>query len=682
MALPEHGDLPTFDITPADLRDQTNRLVHQVQSAVDTLVETVAPGSATVANTVRPLGDLDNAFKYEVQYIALFQSVAPSPDLRQAASDAINLLNQTYLALFQNEALFALVDVAYRLVEDEDATDESTRLLARFHRMFVDNGLQLSGADRDRFTWIAKRLLEIRVEFMDNLATDPGSLWVDQEALQGLPDRKLQSLALDDQGARGVRLDRPSVNAVLTKCRVASTRRDVFLAGQSIYPENARLFEEAVRLRSESAHLLGFPSYAVQQLRHQLVKSPEAVHELLDDFTAKLRPVASQEVQALEQIDGLEDPLHLWDFDYYHHRMLQEEYKVDHDRISEYFPAEHTLRRMFDTFEKLFGLSILEVTEKEDRHVWHPEVRVFAVRDRHEGSFLGFLYTDLYPRPGKYNHAANFNIRPGFRRKDGQQSPVATALVCNLSPATAADVPALLQHREVITVFHELGHAIHDLLGRTGYAMFTGHRTVRDFGEAPSQLLEYWCWVPECLQPLSFHYSYLPEYSDQWADSRKPPREIPDDLIEGLVAAKQVNQAILTLRQVAFSKFDMQIHTRSFHSEPNTLSPIAEIYNSHLQEMTLLRGAEGLDWGHGHATTLHYMWGQDANYFSYLYTRVLAADIWASHFRDDPMSETAALRYRRMVLEKGGSVDEAGMLRDFLGRVPRADAYFRDFGIV
>ncbi|PYH94522.1 zincin [Aspergillus ellipticus CBS 707.79] len=679
MALP-HRDLPAFDLTPTTLRDRANRLAHRVQTAVADLVESVGLEQATVARVVPPLGDLDNAFKHGIQYLALFQSVAPSADLRRASSEAVAQLTQTYLALFQNDRLFALVDAAHgQLPSEQD--DEATRLLGRLHRMFVDNGLQLTGPARDRFAWIARRLLELRNAFMDHIATDPGSQWIAEDALQGLPESTVQSLDRDPQGRRRVRLDRPTVTAVLGQCSVAATRQAIFLAQQSLYPANAVLFEETIRLRSEAAHLLGFPSFAAQQLRHQLVGSPTAVDELLDGLATKLRAIASDEMQALQRMADLPGPLHLWDFDYYHRRMQQAEYRIDHNQIAEYFPAESTVRRMLDTFETLLGLAIVEVADKEERHVWHPEVRVFTVRDRPTSSLLGVLYTDLYPRAGKYNHAANFDIHPGFIMKDGL-SPAATALVCNVSPATA-DLPALLQHREVITIFHELGHGIHDLLGKSQYAMFSGHRTVRDFVEAPSQLLEYWCWVPACLRQLSCHYSYLPEYADRGEGSKaKPPKEIPDALVEGLVAAKQVNQGILTLRQVAFSKFDMEIHSRTFASYSDAQPPVAEVYNSSLSNMTLLRGpAEGVDGGHGHAVTSHYMWGQEANYFSYLYTRVLAADIWATNFRADPMSATAGLGYRRRVLEKGGSVDEAAMLRELLGRAPRADAYFQELGI-
>lgn len=161
------------------------------------------------------------------------------------------------------------------------------------------------------------------------------------------------------------------------------------------------------------------------------------------------------------------------------------------------------------------------------------------------------------------------------------------------------------------------GKGIHDLLGRSNYAMFHGHRTVADFVEAPSQLLEYWCWVPECLQMLSCHYSYVSD--KQWPSTLvQPPKEIPENLVRSLIAAKKVNQGILTLRQLAFSKFDMQIHCPSSHHLIQSIRT-GEIYNSLLQKMTLLQGPENrINWGNGHVTTSHYMWGQEANYYSYL----------------------------------------------------------------
>ncbi|KAJ5826887.1 hypothetical protein N7447_003650 [Penicillium robsamsonii] len=682
MATPE---LPTFNISPSTLLDIATDLVNQVQQATNDLVNRVSPQNATFENALRPLADIDNEVKGKVQYLALFQAVSHLPELRKASSTAVNMVDKAYLGVFQIRSIFALVNAVYkRHAEGNDHAEESSKsedqkLLERFHSMFMENGLELEGDKRDRFLWISNRLIELRVAFMENLSSDPGYVWKDHHELEGMAIESLPSSA----SQRGIKLKKPDISMVLNRCHNAETRKEVFLRSQNIFPDNLEIFNEAVILRDESSRLLGFSSFAAQKSRHKMIKSPHDVDQLLDGLYNHLQPLAQKELERLQHLKmgdreiGEYSSLYLWDFDYYHDRLLREKYNTNHDLIAEYFPTEITIQRMLKVFETIFSLSIalLEVTKEQ---VWHSDVRVFSVRDE-KSVFLGFLYLDIYPREGKYNHAANFNIYPAYFSVGKQKQPVATALVCNVSQSSS-DKPALLQHRELITIFHELGHGIHDLLGRAKYAIFHGHRTVADFVEAPSQLLEYWCWVPECLQMLSCHYSYVS--GEQWSSAiAQPPKEIPDSLVHSLIAAKGVNQGILTLRQIAFSKFDMQIHCPSSHSLIESMRT-GEVYNSLLQKMTLLKGPDNrVDWGNGHVTTSHYMWGQEANYYSYLYTRILAADIWHSNFHSNPMSRDAGLRYRKMILAPGGSQNEVITLETFLERSPTLDAYLRDLGV-
>ncbi|KAE8386287.1 hypothetical protein BDV23DRAFT_175547 [Aspergillus alliaceus] len=596
---------PTLSITSATLLSNATSPVEKVQQAVDSLVNSVSPQNASFANAVGPLATIDNEVK----------------------SEAVNIVDKAYLRPFLNERLFALVDEVYDKIDEQGTTEEDRQLLGKLHRMFVDNGLRLSGPSRDRFIWISHRLIELRVTFMENLSTDLGSIWNGEHELEGLNTKT------------HIQLKKPDVSAVLSQCSVASTRREDFLRSLAVFPENIEIFHETVVLRDEAARLLGFSSFAAQKLRHQIVKSPGDIGKLLEKLS----------IGALQQLRGQGgESLSLWDFDYFHDRMLRERYHVDQDLIAEYFSVEVTIRRMLDVFGVLFGLSIAELVGRD--RVWHPDAKVFSVWDTEESAFIGYLYIDIYPREGKFNHAANFNIYHGYLKDNGQRATVITALVCNAS-SPSKDRPALIQHRELITIFHELGHGMHDLLGKSMYAIFHGHRTVPDFVETPSQLLEYWCWVPECPQKLSCHYTHL-----------------SPDLI------------VLTLRQVAFSKVDMRIHNPDSQRAIRNTS-IGEVYIPLLQDMTSLRGPEGgLDWGNGYVTTSHYMWGQEANYYSYLFTRILAAAIWFSSFRTNPTSQEAGLRYRRMVLENGGGRDEWEVLIGVLGREPRPRMYSRDLG--
>ena len=241
--------------------------------------------------------------------------------------------------------------------------------------------------------------------------------------------------------------------------------------------------------------------------------------------------------------------------------------------------------------------------------------------------------------------------------------------MCNFTKPTQTK-PSLLKHEEVVLLFHELGHGIHDLVSRTKYAQFHGTRTVQDFCEAPSQMLENWCWQPSQLELLSQHYV--------------TGEKIPDVMVQSLINAKGVNKGLFHLRQLHVSIFDMMIH------QPNSLSflersNISEIYNSLWEEITGLEGPNtqgtGQSWGHGEATFFHLMGDYDAGYYGYLVSNIYALDMFHTVFAPDPTSTKQGRRYRHLVLEKGGSQPELKTLTDFLGREPKMDAFYEELGL-
>ncbi|RAH46718.1 M3 family metallopeptidase [Aspergillus brunneoviolaceus CBS 621.78] len=702
MSAPTAHALPTFDITAEGLAEEAADLISYLEYSADKLVASVARSERTFDKVIRPLAAIDNELRARVQYIALFHGVSPCAAIRQASSAAENEVVQAHLALFQRDDLFALVDAVHANPQQHACVDEEDlKLLSRFHQLFIENGMKLTGASRERFTWITRRLVDLRVEFMQNLGADPGSVSFSEGELAGLGVEGFEIVEAGNVDAAAptryqVPLTKPVVTRILSQCSVPQTRKEVFLRHQNRYQPNVEIFREIVLLRDEASRLLGFESFAHRKLQRQLVQSPDRVEKWLKELHTALGPLAQRELEQLRAF-AKTDAIHLWDLDFYHNRILQEQYQVDHERVAEYFPARGTIERMLGLFEELFSVQF-EKVDASGKHTWHADVDAFAVWEADKSAFIGYLYVDIYPRPGKYNHAANFNIYPAYLNSEGKRTPVVTALVCNVS---RGGEPALLRHQEVITIFHELGHGMHDLLGQSKYALFHGHRTVADFVEAPSQLLENWCWVPDCLRRLSSHYSYTsttsPSPSSQPSPAPAPaaptltqprtPKQIPTSLLTALLAAKPLNLALLTLRQIAFSTFDLAVHHPTSPTALQSLD-IAATYNRLLEETTGLQGPsppspdqKSWTWGHGHVTTAHYVWSQEANYYSYLFTRMLAAEIWESHFQADPMSREAGLAYRRGILEHGGSREEWGLITGLLGREPGLGAYLRELGV-
>ena len=240
-----------------------------------------------------------------------------------------------------------------------------------------------------------------------------------------------------------------------------------------------------------------------------------------------------------------------------------------------------------------------------------------------------------------------------------------------------------------MTLFHELGHGIHDLVSRTTYSRFHGTNTVRDFVEAPSQMLENWCWTPSQLRSLSRHWSYVSaEYKSAFLDSNKgepqPPERIPDDLIDKLIKTKHVNDALANLRQLHFGTFDMLIHEPESHDAVKALD-IPEKFNKMRRDISGMEGpealGEGFHWGHGEATFGHLIGGYDAGYYGYLSSQVYSADMFFSVFKKNPLDGVQGRRYRHQVLEKGGSQDEMETLKGFLGREPSTEPFYKELGL-
>ena len=328
-----------------------------------------------------------------------------------------------------------------------------------------------------------------------------------------------------------------------------------------------------------------------------MAKSPDVINPFLSNLRSRLTAGGQKEVDHLLELKaedckagGLpyDGKYYMWDHRFYNRLMVEKEYSIDENKVAEFFPLDTTISGMLNIFEELVGFVFIKLepedqaklspTGKAQDITWHKDNIVFSVwNDASEGDgFVGYLYLDLHPRQGKFSHFASFGFRSGFELPDGTRRYPTTALVCNFSQPTA-EKPSLLKHDEVVTFFHELGHGIHDLAGKNRYSMFHGTSTVTDFVEAPSQMLENWCWTPSVLKRLSRHW--------------KTNEKIPDDLIEKLICTKHVNSALLNLRQLHIGIFDMTCHSPKSHADVEAIET-SSLFNNLRAEITPIKGPE------------------------------------------------------------------------------------------
>ncbi|THY43363.1 metallopeptidase MepB [Aureobasidium pullulans] len=459
-------------------------------------------------------------------------------------------------------------------------------------------------------------------------------------------------------------------------------------------------------LRQEAAELLGYANHAAFRIEDKMAKTPETVMNFLDDLHSRLFAGAKRDVNGLKELkrqdlakrgEDQDDKFWLWDYAYYQRMMLESRFSVDRKAIAEFFPLETTVSGVMDIFSHLFGLRFREVNT-EDRATlsptgiaedltWHDDVLLFAVwNDESLGSgFLGYLYLDLHPRLGKYGGMCNINLQCGFTHKTGERHYPATALLCNFTPSTSTK-PSLLMHEEVVLLFHELGHGIHDLVAQTKWSIFHGTATVDDFCEAPSQMLEFWAWDPDVLSQLSNHWSHLsPSHLQKWQNQNpgkaQPDKHLSSNMINALVKSKNVNGALYQTRLLHRSFFDMTVHSTTSVLEVREMD-MAEQWNRLHTSMSFLNTPEGFDWGHGYAKFDALVRVYDAGFYGYLYSKAYATEMFDTTFKRDAMDANEGKRYRRIMLERGGSVDEMETLLEFLGREPSNDAFYQELGVL
>ncbi|GAW10800.1 hypothetical protein ANO14919_001350 [Xylariales sp. No.14919] len=687
---------PTFTGTKESIVDDAKALCDTTRSLLDRIATDVSVDKSSFASVLVPMIEDENDAQLRSRILGFYQYVSADADLRNASTEAEKLMDDFSIECNMREDIYALVDAAFgsQKTNEPNLDSESLRLLEKERKGYIRNGLGLpKGPQRDRFKDIKKRLSQIGIQFQKALNEENGGLWFTKEELDGVPDDVVDGLEKgtgENEGKVKLSFKYPDLFPTLKFAKNPETRKQVFIANENKCNDNVPLFKEAILLRDEAARMLGYANHAAFRIEDKMAKLPETVNSFLSDLRTKLAPGGVKEQAHLlelkkkdEESRGLkpDENFYLWDNRFYDRMMVEQEYSIDEVKISEYFPLQSTVQGMLQIFEKLFGLVFVELDQGERQRLsptgkaediaWHEDVIIFSVwDDASEGDeFVGYLYLDLHPRQGKYGHAANFNLQPGYLQKDGSRRFPATALVCNFSKPTEKK-PSLLKHDEVVTLFHELGHGIHDLAGRCRYSRFHGTSTVRDFVEAPSQMLENWCWTSSQLKSLSNHY--------------ETGENIPDDLIEKLISTKHVNDALFNLRQLHFGIFDMTVHSPTSHEELEKLDA-SKLYNELRAQICGLKGPEALGqgsiWGHGQATFGHLIGGYDAGYYGYLSSEVYSADMFHSSFKKDPMNGKEGRRYRHTVLERGGSQDEMETLKQFLGRAPSSDAFYAELGL-
>ncbi len=571
--------------------------------------------------------------------IGLLLETSPDPEVRKAAEACDLLLSALPNEYLQSEALFARV----KAVKTKDPVDAMAR--QSILDDFEERGVSLPADKRERAKVIFERLDKLAQDFQRNTRDVNTKLAFSEAALQGVLPAALAKRTKDAQGNYIFGLDYPEYDAIMNNAEPEATRREFWSAFQRRGGQpNMDLLKEAVQLRLELAQLMGFSNYADWSLKRKMAGNAAEVNRFLNEVQARVETLERKELDELRQekvrFTGAADAvLKRWDVSFYQQRLKKARYSVDQAEVRGQFPTEPTIAWMMQVTSKLYGV---QFRPNKSLPVWQADVRGYDVFDSSTGKYLSSFYLDLFPREGKFKHAAAFPVQGVSQAAN--RTPI-SVLVTNFNREG-------FDQRELETLFHEFGHVMHGVLSRTRYVLNAGTGVKRDFVEAPSQMYEDWSRRPESLKLFA-----------ALCPTCKP---INPALIERMNASRAFGQGIQYARQRLYAAYDMSLHT------PVVVDP--------MRAWTDLEGKTPLGYEAGTmvpAAFGHVMGGYQAGYYGYMWSQVLALDM-RSAFGDNVMDTKVGARYRHLILESGGQRPPSELVEAFLGRKPSADAFFRE----
>ncbi|AVO42804.1 M3 family metallopeptidase [Simplicispira suum] len=669
----DFSGLPAFErMAPEHVAPAVDVLLARADAALDTVTAPEFPARWDAIARVLDVATEELGRAWGA--VSHLSSVADTPELRAAYNAALPRVTDFWTRLGADERLYA----KYKAIDPDSLNPEQKQAWKNAVRNFVLSGAELSGAAKERFAQIQERTAELQQKFSENAldATDAFAYYASAEELDGVP-ADVQQAAREAAAAEGkeghkLSLKMPVYLPVMQFARSSALRERMYRAyvtrasdqaeGDAKRFDNGALIREILALRQEEARLLGYANFGEVSVAPKMAKSTTEVIDFLRDLGQRARPYAEKDVSDLRHFAAerlaLADP-QPWDWPYISEQLKEARYAFSEQELRQYFPAPTVLAGLFKIVETLFEVAILP----DQAPVWNPAVQFYRIE--RAGALVGQFYLDMPARNGKRGGAWMDDVRTRWLRPDtgALQTPIAH-LVCNFSTG-AQGKPALLTHDDVITLFHEFGHGLHHMLTQVNERDVSGIGGVEwDAVELPSQFMENFCWEWDVLRHMTAH-----------ADTGAP---LPRDLFDKMIAAKNFQSGMQTLRQIEFSLFDMLLHTE--HDPAQDFMPLLDLVRAEvavLQPPAFSRTA--------HTFSHIFAGGYAAGYYSYKWAEVLSADAYAA-FEESagsdglPNPETGR-RYRQAILEAGGSRPAMESFKAFRGREPSLDALLRHQGM-
>ena len=655
--------LPDWEQTPEAVEASMNKAIATANKALDQ-IGAQDLSKVTFKSTIGALDDLGYQARLAANKASLMKETNTSAAVRTAGENALKLFQDWGVGVEYREDVYKAVK-AFEKTQPK-LTGEDAKLFKETLRDYRRAGLDLPPEKRQEVEKLRKELSKLGTDFASNIVEVQAPFVLKKAELDGVPDSFLASPGIktgDD--AYTVKANVTwQYTAVMENAKSEDVRKRLYVLHDSLAKEkNVAVLNQMLALRNKIALRLGYKSWADFQTEVKMAKSGAGAEKYINDLITGTKPKFEAEVAELRKLKVAEskDPnaqIMLWDFRYYQNQLKKQKYAVDTEALRAYFPFQKTLEGMFNIYQSIFGLKFEQVAVPQK---WIDDLQLYAVTDAASGEPLGLFYLDMFPREGKFNHFAQFEVIGGKLLADGKYQRPTVALICNFPPPSEGK-PSLLTHGDVETLFHEFGHALHSIVTRAKYSRFAGTNVPGDFVEAPSQMLQYWVWEKKMLD------TFAADYSD-------PAKKISEEMINKMKEAKLATAGVYYRRQFAFASLDLALHAPHPEDKPYDCVGIS---NPILEKVFLPIAPETT-----FVTFFGHLNGYDAGYYGYAWADAIAADM-ATVFesaKDRYFDKQAGMRLRRDIYEPGDSRDITQSVEKFLGRKQSVQPFLKQIGV-
>jgi thimet oligopeptidase len=655
--------IPDWEQTPEAVEASIKNAITTANQALDQIGAQDLK-KVTFKSTVVALDDLTYKANVVANKANIIKESNTNAAMRTAAENAVKVFQEWAVGIDYREdvykAIKAFADTKPKLSgEDKKLLDETLRDYRRA-------GLALPPEKRKEVEQLRKDLAKLGTDFDSNIVAVNAPVVFTKAELDGVPEDFFTkpSVKVGEDAYTVLANVTWQFITVQENAKSEATRKKLYVVHDSLAKEkNVDVLNQMLVLRNKIALRLSYKSWDDFQTEIRMAKSGAGAKKYIDDLISGIQPKFAAEVADLQKMKAADtkDPgakIDVWDWRYYDNQLVKQKFTVDKEALRAFFPFQKVLEGMFNIYQSIFGLKFEKITAP---YKWIDDLQLYLVTDAATGQPLGMFYLDMFPREGKFNHFAQFDIIGGKLLPDGKYQRPTVALLCNFPPA-AGDKPSLLNHSEVETLFHEFGHALHSIVTRAKYGRFAGTNVPRDFVEAPSQMLQNWVWDKKVLDTFA-------------ADYRDPSKKIPGDVIQKMNDAKLATAGVFYRRQFAFAALDLALHNVHPENEPYDCVAIS---NPVLEKVFL-----PIDPSTTFVTYFGHLNGYDAGYYGYAWADAIAADM-ATVFekaKEGYLDKQAGLKLRQEIYQQGDSRDVTVSIEKFLGRKQSVQPFLAKIGI-